>query len=69
MVDEWRDFTVVTKLINNVRVYMVLGDAVRILNQLLEDLGLASVYPKPGQMTSPKVIVYEVVSVYRLLQI
>lgn len=40
---------------------MVLGDAVRILNQLLEDLGLASVYPKPGQMTSPKVIVYEVV--------
>lgn len=48
---------------------MVLGDAVRILNQLLEDLGLASVYPKPGQMTSPKVIVYEVVSVYRLLQI
>ena len=74
MVGEWRDFTVVTKVIKNVAslygfgvAVSTLGDVCMDFEQCFEVLNLHYVYPKSiklRQVTIPNII-FHVVSVYR----
>ena len=69
-----RDFTVVTKLIRNLRFYIVLGDALSKLETFVWILNhnSFSVGPKSiilDQMTNFNMIFHVVMSVYRLVKI
>ena len=79
MVAQWRDFSVVTKLIKNFKSlygfgprYLNIRDVCMDFEPCFKVHNLVSVHPKSiilGQMTSLNVIFHVVVSVYRLVKI